>query len=322
MLAIVNTLQRKGKMLSPALQLPLLWKQINCLVPFAGPGIQLQAQLLCLNTPHMPASFSPPMSGTTSDSGSLSDTGGGYSNNNFLSREDALVGVDARHSRSDNHGHRRNASSADLTPAFADFNTSTSFEDSFSLAAKPSIPATPYTPSFAALAGSYHNYPLGSDLGNEFPQPSTNPDTYTTGTEGHFGNIDISVCPPDFAADDYDPIEHPGPDSSFLFHLGPSGGLGMTSAGGGHQSSSVITLTLHQQQLVNIINAPRPYQCNGCKRTFARMDALNRHLRSDEGTECQAQQPILTLDTPNTPVASAGMQSNLAIRTETYGFIA
>jgi len=31
------------------------------------------------------------------------------------------------------------------------------------------------------------------------------------------------------------------------------------------------------------------------------MDALNRHLRSDAGTECQARQPLLTNDQPNNP---------------------
>ncbi|KAG8885496.1 hypothetical protein FRB97_000820 [Tulasnella sp. 331] len=31
----------------------------------------------------------------------------------------------------------------------------------------------------------------------------------------------------------------------------------------------------------------RPYTCEGCQKTFARMDALNRHLRSEGGGECQ-----------------------------------
>ncbi|TDL14154.1 hypothetical protein BD410DRAFT_278133 [Rickenella mellea] len=55
----------------------------------------------------------------------------------------------------------------------------------------------------------------------------------------------------------------------------------------------------HEQLHLNI----RPYVCQGCQRQFARMDALNRHLRSEAGTECLARQPILTnSDEPNNPV--------------------
>jgi len=30
----------------------------------------------------------------------------------------------------------------------------------------------------------------------------------------------------------------------------------------------------------------RPFECDGCRKQFARMDALNRHLKSDAGVEC------------------------------------
>ncbi|KAG2018305.1 krueppel-like factor 16 [Coprinopsis cinerea AmutBmut pab1-1] len=38
----------------------------------------------------------------------------------------------------------------------------------------------------------------------------------------------------------------------------------------------------------------RPFTCEGCNRQFARMDALNRHLRSEGGAECAKQQQATT----------------------------
>ncbi|KAG5350526.1 hypothetical protein C0989_010712 [Termitomyces sp. Mn162] len=36
----------------------------------------------------------------------------------------------------------------------------------------------------------------------------------------------------------------------------------------------------------------RPYNCEGCGKQFARMDALNRHLRSEGGADCVKQQEV------------------------------
>ncbi|GJJ08144.1 hypothetical protein Clacol_002352 [Clathrus columnatus] len=55
----------------------------------------------------------------------------------------------------------------------------------------------------------------------------------------------------------------------------------------------------------------RPYTCTGCKKTFARMDALNRHLRSEGGAECLGEDSSANPDISNMQVPSSTMQQGL-----------
>ncbi|KAJ1307506.1 hypothetical protein OPQ81_001605 [Rhizoctonia solani] len=54
----------------------------------------------------------------------------------------------------------------------------------------------------------------------------------------------------------------------------------------------------------------RPYTCEGCQKTFARMDALNRHLRSEGGTECQRVQSEITEPTAENASSKDWQQNN------------
>ena len=119
-------------------------------------------------------------------------------------------------------GNDRQGSSSPFN-TYRDFNSSAALDDALSAAANPSAPPTPYSPSFAAQPGSYHNSPLQSDIsyipGNEFAQSSPNPNNFAAGNGDQFGDFDISVLPPDYTPDDYDPTlyDAQGPDSSLFF---------------------------------------------------------------------------------------------------------
>ncbi|KAF6755408.1 krueppel-like factor 16 [Ephemerocybe angulata] len=49
----------------------------------------------------------------------------------------------------------------------------------------------------------------------------------------------------------------------------------------------------------------RPFTCEGCNRQFARMDALNRHLRSEGGAECAKTQGAGVTSNASTPGAQS-----------------
>lgn len=38
----------------------------------------------------------------------------------------------------------------------------------------------------------------------------------------------------------------------------------------------------------------RPFECEGCNKKFARLDALTRHHKSEQGTECAIAFPLPT----------------------------
>ena len=83
-----------------------------------------------------------------------------------------------------------------------------------------SLPPTPFTPSYAAQAGSYNNSPLNSDIsfipGNEFTNPEFDQQQPQSFDPGQFDFGSISVLPPD---DGYDPSAYdpPADHNTFLF---------------------------------------------------------------------------------------------------------
>lgn len=118
---------------------------------------------------------------------------------------------------------------------YPDFSTSVlGSPDLDQATGQPSIPPTPFTPSYAAQAGSYNNSPLGSDLSFSQQQHIQNHaneleafDSYpydgnlnTFDSFNDFSAIDIDVLPPgsdDFDA--YDPAAYDAPadHNSLLF---------------------------------------------------------------------------------------------------------
>ena len=99
-------------------------------------------------------------------------------------------------------------------------SSGTSFSNDFSISTSSgSHPQTPFSASFTAQAGSYHNSPLGSDISHlqdgqqgSSPNPGAASPYLNPGTNDEF-NFDIPVFPPD----EYDPNDYDAQGSSLLF---------------------------------------------------------------------------------------------------------
>ncbi|THH07163.1 hypothetical protein EW145_g3580, partial [Phellinidium pouzarii] len=353
---------------------------------------QHQEQMTRLSASHAAASFGPPASGSSGFNVDISNNGAS-GNNNFLSPDYEFRGgvsaADLRRVRSESHGHRRNALSADMKPIYLDAGNALHPPSSQQAFISRNLGNTFLTPGSGGLGGgmgrsvgisaggahrrslsggSGHGHAHSRSLSRErvslsaspYPSPHASPRMNTNeqlpdifsfpGSAGSdSGNIPVHVMGVDAqgrpTVQSQVPIQvvrqnvttHatadasqrrrrteanfqcpvPGCGSTFTRHFNLKGHLRSHNEerpfkckwpGCDKGFARQHDCKRHEQLHLNI----RPYTCQGCQRTFARMDALNRHLRSDAGMECQARQPILTNDTPNNLAISDVMQNGMA----------